>query len=69
MAIITFILGFMNFSGDGFIHYLLHKQDIKKTTYASLYWLNLVFSLVLYLILWLITPLVAKFYSEPNSIP
>ncbi len=67
MAIITFILGFMNLFGEmGLSTAILHKQDIKKTTYASLYWLNLVFSLVLYLILWLITPLVAKFYSEPE---
>ena len=43
---------------------ILHKQNISNNEYASLYWLNLVFSIFLYIVLILLTPLMANFYSE-----
>lgn len=69
MALITFILGFMDLFMDmGITSAILHKQDIKKKEYASLYWLNIGFSLLLFTLMFLISPLLASFYEEPQLV-
>ena len=66
-AILTFFLGFFNlFSDMGFTTAILHKQNIKKNEYASLYWFNITFCIFLYIILFLITPIISDFYNEPK---
>ena len=66
-AILTFFLGFFNlFSDMGFTTAILHKQNIKKNEYASLYWFNISFCIFLYLMLFLITPIISDFYNEPK---
>ncbi len=70
-AIVMFLLNFVNLFLDlGISSAIIHKQEISKHEYASLYWLNILFSLVLYGILFVITPLVSSFYnfSELNRI-
>jgi len=65
MALVVFMLGFMNLFMDmGLTSAILHKQNITKKEYASLYWLNFGFSIILYLIILLITPAVSNFYTE-----
>ena len=65
MALVTFVMGFMNlFSDMGITSAILHKKVISKKEYASLYWFNIGFSLLLYALLWLITPVVSNFYEE-----
>lgn len=67
MALVTFVMGFMNLFNDmGLTSAILHKQMISKNEYASLYWLNVIFSIVLYGVLLLITPLVSNFYQEED---
>lgn len=67
MALITVVIGFMDlFSDMGLTSAILHKQKISKREYASLYWLNVGFSVLLYLILFIVSPLVANFYNEPE---
>jgi len=67
MALVTFVMGFMNlFSDMGLTSAILHKQEISKKEYASLYWFNLGFSFLLYGILIVLTPLVSIFYNEPQ---
>lgn len=67
MALITFILGFMNlFSEMGLSTAILHKQNINKQTYASLYWFNIILCIFLYGLLWLITPFISSLYDEPQ---
>jgi len=67
MALVTFVMGFMNLFNDmGLTSAILHKQQISKNEYASLYWLNVIFSIVLYGVLLLITPLVSNFYEEQD---
>jgi O-antigen/teichoic acid export membrane protein len=66
-AIVIFFLGFFKmFSEMGLTTAILHKQDIKKNEYASLYWFNITFCVVLYLLLLLITPIISDFYHEPK---
>jgi O-antigen/teichoic acid export membrane protein len=65
MALVTFVMGFMNLFNDmGLTSAILHKQEVTKSQYASLYWFNLCFSGVIYLLLLGVTPLVASFYKE-----
>ncbi len=67
MAIVVFVLNFTNLFVDmGLTSAILHKQDITKNEYASLFWLNFIFSGILFLIIWGISPFVAKFYDEPE---
>ncbi|MBC8303662.1 MAG: MOP flippase family protein [Pelagibacterales bacterium] len=66
-AIVTFFLGFFNLFADmGLTTAILHKQNIKKNEYASLYWFNIGFCILLYILLFLITPMISSFYNEPK---
>src|SRR5690606_2252792 len=66
MALITFVMGFMELFNDmGITSAILHKQEITKKQYASLYWINWFASIIMYLILALITPFIVSFYNEP----
>src|SRR5690606_36520528 len=65
MALVTFVMGFMELFNDmGLTSAILHKQGITKKQYASLYWINWLASIVTYLILLLVTPVVASFYDQ-----
>lgn len=67
MALVTFVMGFMNLFNDmGLTSAILHKQDITKKEYGSLYWLNLLLSAFMFLLLWLVTPFISSFYNEPE---
>lgn len=66
MALVTFVMGFMQLFNDmGLTSAILHKQDITKKEYASLYWINWIASFIMYAILFSITSFVASFYNEP----
>lgn len=65
MALVMFVLGFMNlFMNMGLTTAILHKQGITKSEYASLYWLNFAFSILLYLLILVISPYIAGYYQE-----
>lgn len=65
MALITFVMGFVKLFLDlGLTPAILNRQDINKDEYASLYWLNLGFSVILFLIILAITPMISRFYEE-----
>lgn len=65
MALVSFVIGFMNlFSDMGLSTAILHKQNISEKTYASLFWFNLLFSIVLYALLLVCSPIIANFYGN-----
>lgn len=67
MALVTFVLGFMNLFMDmGLTSAILHRQEITKHEYASLYWVNIFFSILLVGIILLVNPFIANFYNEPE---
>ncbi len=67
MALVTFILGFMNLFMDmGLTSAILHKQGISDKEYASLYWINVIFSILLFGLLILASSPIANFYNEPE---
>lgn len=66
IAIATMVIGITEiFSGLGLSAGLIHKQNVSKKEYSSLYWLNMILSAVVFLILLGITPLIVDFYNEP----
>lgn len=73
MALVVFSLGFTNLFMDmGLTSAILHKQNISKNEYSSLFWLNVGFSFLLFCVLYFISPFVASFYNElelSNLIP
>lgn len=65
MALVVFVLGFMNLFMDmGLTTAILHKQDITKKEYSSIYWLNVIISILLFLLVVFTTPLISQFYNE-----
>lgn len=65
MALVFFVLGFMNLFMDmGLTSAILHKQEISDKEYASLYWINIIFSLILFGMISLASPYIATFYEE-----
>lgn len=67
MALVTLVMGFMNLFNDmGLTSAVLHTQNITKQQYASLYWFNLGFSILLYSLLLGVTPFISYFYEEPE---
>lgn len=67
MAIVMFVLGFMDLFMDmGLTSAILHKQKISDNEYDSLYWINIIFSLILFILIAIASPLIASFYQEPE---
>jgi len=49
----------------GFNEALIQKKDTDEEDYSSVFWLNLVLSIVIYLILFFVAPFIASFYHQP----
>lgn len=67
MALVVFILGILELFMDmGLTSAILHKQSISKKEYASLYWINFIFSIILFSVLLLLSSSISIFYDEPE---
>ena len=67
IAITLLVLGFTELFIDmGLSIAIIHKQNITRKEYSSLYWINFVFSIILCGIIILISPIIAEFYREPE---
>ncbi len=66
IAIVTAIIGILTPLVDsGFSQALIRKKEIERADYSSVFFLNLVIALVLYVALVLLTPFVADYYEVP----
>lgn len=54
---------------SGFSNALIQKKEIDNKDYSSVFLFNLLISIVLYFMLYLVSPWVAEFYDEPLLIP
>ena len=54
---------------SGFIAALCNKKEPTNREYNAVFWFNLIVSGSLYIILWFLAPLIAKFYNDPDLIP
>jgi O-antigen/teichoic acid export membrane protein len=52
----------------GFGQALIRKQDANATDYSTIFYLNLIISVLLYLILFFTAPLIARFFKHPELI-
>ncbi|MBQ6079209.1 MAG: lipopolysaccharide biosynthesis protein [Muribaculaceae bacterium] len=63
LAIFTLIAG--NLQDSGFGVALINVKDIKHEDYNSVFWFNVIMSVILYTVLFFCAPLIAKFYHQP----
>ena len=69
VALVTVVLGFCNLFADlGFSTGIMHKQDITRKEYSSLYWTSLLFSIGIYALIILFSPFIADFYDQPEMV-
>lgn len=65
MALVSFVIGFVGLFGEGGLSTaILHKQNVRKKVYSSLYWFNILFSILLYVVLFFLAPAIADLYNE-----
>ncbi len=70
MAMVTVVVGFAQMYTDvGISAAIIHRQDSTKAQLSSLYWLNIFAGWVMFVLFWLCTPLITKFYGEPGLPP
>ena len=69
IAILTFVVGLtQTFSDLGFSAAIMHKQNLDRVSFSSLYWMQLIVFFAFYIIVSLCSPLVAAFYQEPQLV-
>lgn len=69
VAIATLFIGFSQIFMDmGISNGIMHKQDTSPRQYSSLFWVNVIMGAFLSIVVFCLSPLVAKAYSEPELI-
>lgn len=69
MAMVQVIIGFAQaFMDMGISNAIIYKQNITHTQLSSLYWLNITSGFILFIILSVLSPLIAHFYHEDKLI-
>ncbi|MBO6517692.1 MAG: lipopolysaccharide biosynthesis protein [Bacteroidia bacterium] len=70
VGMVLVITGFAKLLQDfGFGEAIIQKQDLRQEDYSSVFWFNMLVSLVLSLATFLCAPLIASFYDRPELIP
>ena len=69
-GIIGYLTVFINISDvfiqQGLTTALIQKKDADEIDYTSVFFSNICIALIIYLILWIISPAVSRFYHEPQ---
>lgn len=66
VAIAMMVIGFTDiFASLGLSVGLIHQKEISQKEYSSVFWINLIVSLLLFGILCALSPLLAHYYQEP----
>jgi lipopolysaccharide exporter len=67
MAMVMVVIGFAQAYADfGVSAAIIQRQDATRNQLSSLYWLNIVSGIFLFLLMWVITPLVILLFHEPR---
>lgn len=65
VAIITFVFGMIEMIGDlGFSSAIMHKKDLNKHEFASLYWIQMIVFAVMFLTMAFVAKPIASFYND-----
>jgi O-antigen/teichoic acid export membrane protein len=66
VSIINMVIGLcVTFTDLGFASVIMYRQKLTDKEFSTLYWVQLILFVGIYIILWLCSPLVASFYNEP----
>ncbi len=68
MITIFIVIG-QSLTNSGFGQALIQKKDADNVDFSTVFYFNLLASSIIYLIIFLSAPLIAKFYNEPELIP
>lgn len=69
MGILTVFIAFSNiFIDSGFTRALLNRKDISDREYSTIFFFNVVLGVVLYIILFLVSPSLSTVFNEPRLI-
>ena len=69
IAIAVLVISFTEIFMDmGISSAVLHKQDISKNEYSSLYWFNIISGFVISVIICILAPWVAIYYNQPELV-
>ncbi|AZV47322.1 colanic acid exporter [Nautilia sp. PV-1] len=65
MAIIMVVIGFSRMLSDlGVSSAIIHKQKVTQNQLSTLYWLNIIIACLIFIIIVLLSPMIAKFYNQ-----
>lgn len=63
MVIVGFSVVFVDF---GLSHSVIYKKEITEQQLSTLYWLNILISIIVYIVIFLMTSFISDFYNEPK---
>lgn len=67
IAMLTIFLAVAQiFIDSGFSNALVQKQDRTQVDYSTVFYFNIVLSVILYVLFWFTAPLISNFYDEPR---
>ncbi|WP_368029622.1 MOP flippase family protein [Arcobacter sp. s6] len=67
MAILTVVIGFIKIFADlGISNAIIHHKENNELQLSSLYWLNIIIGISLFILILIISPLISNFYNEPR---
>lgn len=66
MAMVNVVLAFaQTFSDSGVSNAIIHYRDAKREELSSLYWLNVISGISVFVLMWFVSPLAARVYHQP----
>ncbi len=67
MAMVMVVIGFANaFADMGISNAIIHHQTVNRNQLSSLYWLNILAGVGIFLLVIALSPAIAQFYNEPR---
>ena len=67
MALVMIVIGFSQaFLDMGISNAIIHKQNISDQQLSTLYWLNVLAGITLFVVIYVISPFISDFYNEPE---
>jgi len=67
IAMAMFVISFSNIFIDmGLTSAILHKKQISKREFSSIYWLNICIAIILFVVVFSASPFISEFYEEPE---
>lgn len=67
LSMVMIVLGFSQpFADMGMSNAIIQRQDASKSQLSTLYWMNIIAGVIVYLLLLSIAPLITRFFNDPR---